>query len=279
MAKTNLNLSCRFDQCIYTDDTCLIQNYKTGWREPEKVKLNAQMKVEAMLVALKISVLKGSRIKRFIVQLVTIPFGVMEAEFTWTELAGLYDDITGTLASLESTTAELHASPDACRHCSAILICQAHKDLLKPTLTLLRTSPVSDDPVRLAEALDAIAIIRGYFDEFENYCKAGLTAEPPKPRLTIKDYAMVPGAEKRDWSNLEAARTALMESGVQAEKMDKLKSHTVAGYQKLYAEHFKRKPEDIKEAFHKLMDGCITVTTNKPSLKRVKGESRLKEIV
>jgi hypothetical protein len=38
----------------------------------------------------------------------------------------------------------------------------------------------------------------------------------------------------------------------------------------VYAKHYGKKVEDIKDAFKQLMDGLIEYSNNKPSLKRVK---------
>lgn len=265
--KTSLNLSCRFDRVLYNQDTALLINYKAGFREPVRVKLNSQMKTEALLVALALN-RAGIHPKRFFVQLVTLMFGVFEAEFSASELAGIWEETTGTLATLESHTAALQPSPDACDKCPAILICGAAK-----SLTVLRALPISSDPKQLAADLDKIAVMREYMDEYEEFCKQGLLADPP--RFEIPNWAMVPGAERRDFKDLKAARTALLESGIPSTDLDAVKSQTVAAFEKIYARHYGKKPEEVREAFHRLLDGCIEVKQNKSSLKRIKGESRI----
>jgi hypothetical protein len=286
---TSLNLSCRFDRVCYSKDTVVIQNYKTGWKEPDPVKTNSQMRVEAMLVALALG-RAGIQPQRFVVQLVTMAFGVFEAEFSWAELAGLYDSIMATLKALESPTAPLRPSREACDNCGAILICSAVKDLVGPIKTLMRKSPIVDETrfnsKRLAANLDEIQILRGYFDAFETYCKESLTAEPEKIVITdgvsvpfsIEGYQITPGAETRAWKDPEAMAKASERLGKLGIIVNGLKTHSPASYLKLYAEHFGRKTEDAKEAFFKLMDGLIEIKNNRPSLKKVKPESRIREL-
>src|SRR6266436_4113116 len=131
MAKTNLNVSCRFDRVVYNDDTAMIINYKTGWREPNLPAFNAHCKVEAVLVALALH-RAGIKPQRFIIQLVTIPFGVFEAEFKWSDLRDHYNWIIETLVQLEYPRAALTPHPDACKRCPATLICPAIRDLVIP---------------------------------------------------------------------------------------------------------------------------------------------------
>lgn len=277
---TRLNLSCRFDRCVYNDEVCAIQNYKTGFKEPEPVAVNGQMKSEALIVAVNLQ-RAGITPKRFVVQLVTGPWGVMEAEFSYTELAAMYEEITGTLLQLQNEYAPLNPSPDACGFCPAILICQAVKDKIPPIKTLLRTSRITNyttlDAKKLAQNLDEIKVLRDYFDEFETFCKNSLDETSKESRakegsvpFEIDGYAMVPGAEKRDWKNPEqflSAQQTLIKLGI---SLEGVKTHTPASYEKLYAKHYGRPVAEIKESFKQLMEGLIEYSNNKPSLKRVK---------
>jgi hypothetical protein len=272
---TKLNLSCRFDRVVHNDDTALIQNFKTGWKEPEPVKVNAQMKVEALLVAINLQ-RAGFSPNRFVVQLVTMPFGVLQAEFSRVELRAMYEEITVTLRGLESLDAQLNPSIEACSQCPAILVCNAVKTLS------VKLNPIDTNPDALAHNLDKIKILQKHMEAFEAFCVKGLMSDPPT--LTITDYAMVPGAEKRDWKDLELAKVRL-KSIQQCQKSDdiqysieKLKTHTVAAYEKIYADYYGKKKDDIREAFASLMEGCIEVRSNRPSLKRIKNEDRLKEL-
>jgi Protein of unknown function (DUF2800) len=268
--RSSLSVSARFDSVTYNDTICLVQNYKSGWKEPDPVRLNAQMKVEAVLVAMHMP----KTIERFIIQLVTMPFGVLESEFKWAELRDMYNWIVGILVELENERAPVTPHPDACPKCPAQLICQACKDLIGP-LTKLRASAIGNDPKRLAESLDAIQIVRSYLDEFWAYCENGLT----EGTLKIDGYAMVPGTERREWKDLEtAAHRLFMESGAKESDFTKIKTHTVAAYQKLYARLHGKRPEEVREAFDKLMDGLVETKQNKASLKRVKGESLVRSL-
>src|SRR6267378_197904 len=277
--KSSLSVSCRFDRTVYNDNTALTINFKTGWREPDPVRLNSQSRVEAVLVAMALAE-AGIRPQRFIVQLVTIPFGVFETEFSWGELRDIYNWIVDMLVQLERPNAALTPHPDACNYCPALLICQAAKDLLAP-ITKTRASAISHDPRRIAESLDSIDVIRDYLDEFKAYCEAGLLANPPT--LKITGYAMVPGAENRKFMDVAAAKSRMrelfiMDGSDRYSEVDKLKTHTPAAYQKIYAQNFNRDPKEVREAFDKLMDGLIETKQNKPSLKRVNGTATVKQL-
>ena len=128
-------MSCRFDRVLYNDETAMVINYKTGAKEPERVEINGQMRVEALLVAVNLQ-RAGITPKRFVVQLVTGPWGVMEAEFSYTELAQMYEEITGTLLDLQNPVARLNPSPEACGFCPAILICSGRADVYQSGLNL-----------------------------------------------------------------------------------------------------------------------------------------------
>lgn len=278
--KTILQVSARFDRVVYSDSIALVQNFKSGWTEPDPVRLNSQCRVEAVLVAMHMP----QTIERIVVQLVTIPFGVFETEFKWSELRDIYNWIVDMLVELEKPNAALSPHPDACNHCPALLICQAAKDLLAP-VTKTRASAISHDPRRLAQSLDEIDVVREYLDEFKAYCEAGLMADPPT--LKIDSYAMVPGAQRREWKSeslpeaehrlRKTLKNVMVDAWINAQLL-KLKTHTVAAYQKIYAQAFDTKPEDVREAFDKLMDGLIETKQNKPSLKRIKGESLVKQL-
>lgn len=254
-----LNLSCRFDFCAYNEDTCLCINYKTGFKEPERVEINGQMKVEALLIAINLQ-RAGITPKRFLVQIVSGPFGVFEAEFSYSNLAQMYEDVTGTLLALQSPDAPLHPGEEACHYCPAILICPAVNQLVVKT----RPDPLNNDPDELARKLGKLRIIKQQIEEFEKYCYNGLMEDPP--RFTLNGYELVPGAEKRDWKEgmLDIAGKRL---GLD---LSSLKSHTPAAYEKFYAKSYNRPVPEVKEAFKQLMDGCIEYTNNRPSLKRVK---------
>jgi hypothetical protein len=165
------------------------------------------------------------------------------------------------------------------------------KDKVGP-MTIQRKSPIVDaanfDSKRLSKNLDEIAILRRYFDEFEAYCKASLTADPKKIVITdgvpipfhIEGWEMGPGAEKREWLpyKMHEARNRLM-TIISDEEIENLKTHTVAAYEKLYANHFGKTTNEVRESFERVMDGLIEKKQNRPSLKRIKnGPNRLKDV-
>lgn len=266
---TRLNLSAKFDRVVYNNNICAIQDFKSGWTEPVPAKLNAQMRVQALLVALNLKRI-GVTPKRFIVQIVTMPFGVLQAEFSYGELAKIYEDITDTLKAIEDPDALLNPSIDACNLCPAILVCNAVKSLS------IKLNPIDTNPDALCHNMDKIKILEKHMEQFEAFIVKGLTEDPPS--LSIRDWEMVPGAEKRDWKPgmLDIAGKRLVgEFGI---ILSSLKTHTPAAYEKLYAAHYDKNPEDVREAFNSLFADCIEVKRNKASLKRIKPDVKIKAV-
>lgn len=271
---TKLNLSCRFDFCGYNSEICLLQDHKSGWDEPDPVKMNAQMRVQTLIAAINLQRI-GITPKRFIAQVITMPFGVLQAEFSYTELKKMYEDITATLAEIESPMALVNPSIEACDKCPAILVCNAVKSLS------VKLNPINTNPDALSHNLDKIKILQKQYEEFEKFCERGLlgdpNADPPiPPTLTIRDYEIVPGVERRDWRDIELAQQRLINEGIPEHKFKTLKTHTPAAYEKIYAAHYGQKPDELRETFNTLFADCFEIKRNKGSLKRIKDVPKIK---
>jgi hypothetical protein len=264
-----INLSARFDDCCYNSEVALVTNFKTGWKEPEPAKINSQCRVETLLVAVNLKRI-GVTPKRFIAQINTMPFGVMQAEFSYEELAKMYLDITSTLLAIENPDALLNPSIENCDHCPAILVCNAVKSLS------VKLNPIDTNPGALSHNLDKIKVMQKHMEEFEAFVVRGLTSDPPT--LSIRDWEMVPGVERRDWKNMELAQQRMVNEGIAEHKLKTLKTHTPAAYEKIYAAHYGQKPDDIRDAFNALMSDCIEIRCNRPSLKKVKDVPKVKAV-
>src|SRR4029077_21024863 len=185
--------SGRFDRVVYTPTVALVQDFKTGWSEPDPAEQNSQMKVLAVLVALHLP----SVLREVVVQVISGPFGVSEARYDLAALAKAYNEILSTLRAIQDPLAPLGPSPEACRFCPAILICQAVKNLVMPVArTQVSALP---DGVRGAKLLDEVAILEKHFKEIKKYYE-GRCADPT---YNLPNYCLIPGNEVREIISLE----------------------------------------------------------------------------
>src|SRR5258707_13657294 len=144
--------SGRFDRCVYTPSVALVQDFKTGWAEPDPAEQNSQMKVLAVLVGLNLP----RTLCKVIVQVISGPYGVSEATYDYPALAKAYSDILATLRAIQDPLAPLSPSPEACRYCPAINVCQAVKSLA-PAMREVEALP---DGEIGAELLDSVEVLQ-----------------------------------------------------------------------------------------------------------------------
>src|ERR1700747_2621083 len=118
-------LSGQVDRAIYNPKTgvVLIQDFKTGWSEPDPAEQNAQLKVLAVLTALHLRKI-GVTVAKVIVQIISGPFGVFEATYDREALAKAWGDIRATLRKIHNPHAPLTPSLEACQYCGGSNICQ-----------------------------------------------------------------------------------------------------------------------------------------------------------
>ncbi len=263
----NLDLSAQFDRVVYNEEIVLIQNYKTGWVEPEHPKANGQTEVETLLVA--IAVMKFCKPKRYIYQFVTAQFGVLETEINYERLAKIYEDVTGTLSAIIDMRAPLSPHPDVCGKCPAQLICQAVKNQIGP-MTRLQISALPLEPKKAAALLDAVSILYPHLDAIWEFYQANMEKEPAFLNAMNKQgYDIRPGNERREFTDIARARAILSEF-IEKEKMQ-IWSSSISVYEDLYSKATKLKGKDLKESFNQLMNGCIKIHRNKSSMERVRG--------
>jgi hypothetical protein len=266
--------SGRFDRVIYTPTVALVQDFKTGWREPDPAEQNSQMKLLAVLVALSLP----SMLREVVVQIISGPYGVTEARYDLAALAKAYSDILRTLRAIKDPLAPLAPSPEACRFCSAILVCQAVKNLVMPVAkTQVSALP---DGARGAKLLDEVAVLEKHFKEIKKYYERRCnepTYKLPGYKLVngnevqeITDwcYALVPGNEVREIADWKKAEMRLAEY-LDADQLKEAQSYTIGKLETALAKSMKLTADQAKEKLNQILDGLIVKNQNKSSLKRI----------
>jgi RecB family exonuclease len=257
--------SGRFDRVIYTPNVALVQDFKTGWAEPDPAEQNAQMKLLAVLVALHMP----RTVRKVIVQVISGPFGVTEATYDYPALAKAYEEVLSTLRALQDPLAPLSPSPEACRYCPAVNICQAVKNLIAPVAkTQVSALP---DGARGAKLLDEVELLQGHLDSIREYYAAQLSADPA---YDLPNYAMVPGSTEREVIDWDKAKLRLGEY-LSEEQIKNAASYGIGKIESALARELKLPKAQAKEKFNQILNGLIELKQKKASLKRVKGEPQL----
>jgi hypothetical protein len=256
-------LSGRFDRCVYTEELALVQDFKTGWVEPDAAQQNAQLKVLAVLVGIN---LPG--VREIIAQVISGPFGVSECRYDLAALGAAYHDIRTTLQKLQAIDAPLNPSPEACRFCEASMICQPCRDLLSPP-TKFQVATLPDDPDKAARLLDEIAILKGVFNEIERHYYERLVGDPT---YRIKNYELVPGVVRREVVDWEAARQRLGE-WLDLEDIEGAANYRLGELEKALGKKLGLRGKDLKERMNAILQGLVEERPNSPSLKRIKGQA------
>jgi RecB family exonuclease len=257
--------SGRFDRVVYTPSVALVQDFKTGWREPDPAEQNSQMKLLAVLVALHLP----SMLREVIVQIVSGPFGVTEARYDLAALAKAYNEILATLRAIQDPMAPLSPSPEACQHCPAINICQAVKNLIVPVAkTQVSALP---DGVRGAKLLDEVELLQEHLDSIREHYAQRLTADPA---YDLPGYAMVPGNIRREVTDWEAARQRLGE-WLELDEINGAANYRLGDLEKALGKKLGLKGKPLKERMGEILRGLVEEKANAASLKRVSGKPRL----
>jgi Protein of unknown function (DUF2800) len=255
--------SGQFDRVVYTPTVALVQDFKTGWSEPDPAEQNSQMKMLAVLVALNLP----SMLREVIVQIISGPFGVTEAKYDLLALAKAYNEILATLRAIQDPLAPLSPSPEACRFCSAINICQAVKNLIAP----VAKTQVSALPngVRGAKLLDEVELLQEHLDSIREHYAQRLTADPA---YDLPGYAMVPGNIRREVKDWEAARQRLGE-WLELDEINGAANYRLGDLEKALGRKLGLKGKPLKERMGEILHGLIEEKANAASLKRVKGKA------
>ena len=257
-------LSGQFDKVIYSGDTACIQDFKTGFSEPDPAEQNAQLKVLSVLVALALP-----NVTTIYAQLISGPHGVTEARYSIAELAHAYNEILDTLRSIHAEDAPFNPSPEACRYCPAALICQAVKDTIMP-VARTQYSALPIEPERAAKLLDEVAVIKSHLVEIEKFYFQRLEGDPS---FSIPGYALVPGITRREVTNWHAARKRL-EEFIDAADLAASETYSITDIEKALARKFKIKAKEAKVKLNEILSGLIEEKQNQPSLRRVRGEAK-----
>lgn len=262
-------LSGQFDLCAYNDKLALVQDFKTGFSEPDPAEQNSQLKVLAVLVAIHLP----STIEEVVVQIISGPYGVTEARYGLSELSTAYGEIVDTWKAINAPDAPFNPSPEACKYCKALLICQAVKNRVVPVAALkVRELPL--EPERAGRLLDEIALLREHFGKIEEFYYDRLTDDPS---ASIAGYALVPNAPRREITDVEGAQKRLSEF-LEPGELAQVSTLKIGELEKLFGRKAKLKGEALKATFSQLLNGLIIDKTPRPSLKRVKGKAKAEEL-
>jgi hypothetical protein len=261
--KGQLVASGQFDRCVYTKDIALIQDFKSGWIEPEPAETNAQLKVLAVLVAIALP-----EVKEVIAQIVSAQFGVTEARYDIAKLSSAYNEILVTLERIHDERAELVPGVVQCKRCRALNICQAVKDRIKP-VALTQVSELPDDAERAGRLLDEVALLQEHLEEIQHYYKGRMSLDPT---YKIAGYAMVPGSMRREVSDWDRAWSRLEPYIFEGEIKP---SYTLGEVEAQLGRALSLKPKAAREKLNQILDGLIVEKQNAASLKRINGKPRL----
>jgi len=251
--------SGRFDRCVYTPSVALVQDFKTGWAEPDPAEQNSQMKVLAVLVALHLP----RTMRKVVIQVISGPFGVSEAIYDYPALAKAYDDVLATLRALQDPMAPLSPSPEACRYCPAINVCQAVKSLA-PAMREVEALP---DGELGAELLDSVEILQKRLDSIREHYARRLTADPA---YDLPGYAMVPGAIRREIKSehWEAVRQRLAE-WLDLSEIEAASNYRLMDLERALGKKLKIRGKELKERMNAILQGLVEEKPNAASLKRI----------
>jgi Protein of unknown function (DUF2800) len=261
-------LSGKMDRVVYTPELALIQDYKTGFSEPDPAEQNAQLKVLAVLFAIN-----HTSTQEVVVQIISGPYGVTEARYNIAALSVAYEEIVKTLQAINSPNAPFSPSPEACRYCGANLICQAVKDTIAP-VAREQYSALPVEPERAARLLDEVAVIKGHVAEIEKFYFEKLSGDPA---FRIPGYGLVPGAVRREVTDWHAARQRL-EEFIDVADLQAAETYQLGDLEKALARKFKLKAKDAKTKLNEILAGLVEEKQNQSSLKRVRGEVTVKDL-
>jgi hypothetical protein len=257
-------LSGRFDRCVYTAEVALVQDFKTGWSEPDPAEQNSQMKVLAVLVGLNLP----RTLRKVVVQVISGPFGVSEATYDYPALAAAYESLLATLRAIQDPMAPLSPSPEACRYCPAAMICQPCRDLLSPP-TKFQVAMLPDDPERAAKLLDEITVLESVFEAVRKYYADRLSADPV---YRISGWAMMPGVVRREVTDWEAARQRLAE-WLDLSEIEAASNYRLGDLERALGKKLGLRGKELKERMNVILTGLVEERPNAASLKRVKGKA------
>jgi len=254
--------SGRVDRFIIGGKVALIQDYKFGFREPDPAQINAQLKFLSVVLALAYP-----QVHHVIAQIVSGPYGVTEARYDYRELEAAYGDIRATLRAINDPHATFSPGPEQCRFCPAQLICQPFRDATVAPISKLQITQLPVEPNRASKLLDEVEMLRRLCDQVEEFYSEKLLTDPS---FSIPNYAMVPGAVRREVTDWDAARGRLGEY-LDTDQIKGAANYRLGELEKALAKVLKLKGKDAKQRMNEILHGLIIERPNSPSLKRIKG--------
>lgn len=260
-------LSGRFDRVVYTERVALVQDFKTGFSEPDPAEQNSQMKILAVLVAIALS-----SVREVVVQVISGPYGVTEARYDLPALGIAYCDIETTLKAIGDKHAALTPGVIQCRHCPGLLICGAVKDLIKPLVTL-RVSALPDGE-RAARLLDEVTLLKDHLEEIEKYYHGRMLLDPA---YEIPGYGLVPGSVRREVTDWDQAHKRLSEF-LEPTELWGAANYRLGDIEKALGKHLKLKGKALKDRVGEILQGLITEKQNGASLRRISGKLSINEL-
>lgn len=269
-------LSGRFDLVTYTWLVALIQDFKTGWREPDPAEQNAQMKVLAVLVALHLLAMMDAlhlprTLQKVVVQIISGPYGVTEATYDLPALAKAYDEILATLKAIGDPMAPLNPSPEACRFCGAINICQAVKNSILAIAVKTQVSPLPSGEFG-SKLLDELEVVQGFIDAARQHYREALAQDPS---YDLPGWSLIPGATRREVTDWEIARGRLAE-WLDLEEINGAANYRLGDLERALGKKLKLRGPDLKQRVNEILQGLIEEKQNAASLKRVSAKGRVR---
>jgi hypothetical protein len=219
------------------------------------------LKVLAVLAALYLPA-----ITTVYAQIISGPFGVSEVKYGIEELAVAYKDILATLAKINDPQAAFNPSPEACRYCPAVNICQATKNLILPIARLQHSA--LPDGEKAAKLLDEIELLENHIKSIRSHYYEQISGDP---EYKIPGWGLVQGVPKRTVTDWAAARKRL-EEFLDAEELSKTESYTLSTVERALGKKLGLRAEKLKIRFAEILTGVIEEKFPRPSLKRVRLE-------
>ena len=198
--------------------------------------------------------------------------GQTEARYDLPTLAKAYSDVLRTLKLIQAPDAPFSPSPDACRFCAALNVCQAVKDLIKP-IAKLQLSALPEGE-RAAKLLDEIELLENHLSEIKAWYKRRITDDAD---YKIPGWGLVDGAPRRAVSDWVAARLKL-EEFIDGASLASLATFSIPAVEKLLGQAIGVKGPKLKEQLKLVLGDLLEEKDPEKSLKRLSGKAKIAEI-
>ena len=245
-------------------------DFKSGFSEPDPAEINSQLKVLAVLVALHLP-----HVTEVYAQIISGPYGITEARYTIQELAQAYNEILDTLRAIHAESAPFNPSPEACRYCPAVLICPAFKKQMLEPVQKQQLVELPTDPEEVSALLDRTEAVIRYADQVKEFYAQRLTDDPS---CSIPGWGMVPGITRREVTNWHVARKRL-EEFIDEKELAASETYSLGDIEKALGRKLKLKAKEARVKLNEILAGLVEEKQNQPSLRRVRGETKVAALV